>query len=164
MGLATSYFPFQNQPCCSLVSEMFAEVPARVNALLLSAPSHSTFSSDLHIQHCRSKLSSCPALSPPRKPWTPLKAREGVTPICHLFSSQASGHIGDVELMWTFQGDLQNDSLQPMCHNCWVCALEPGSHNYRPMCSKYWSWRALEPTLSTRWATQWEACHTATRE
>ena len=39
---------------------------------------------------------------------------------------------------------------KPVCHNYWVCALKPGSHNYCAHVSHYWSPGILEHMLHNK--------------
>ena len=43
------------------------------------------------------------------------------------------------------------EAYKPACHNCWVCALNPGSRNY-------WKSSTLEFALQQEKPPLWEAC------
>ena len=47
-------------------------------------------------------------------------------------------------------------ATKPMCHNYWACALEPTSHNYRPLMPQLLKTACLEPVLRNK-TLQWEA-------
>ena len=44
-----------------------------------------------------------------------------------------------------------HEAYKPACHNCWVCALNPGSRNY-------WKSSTLEFALQQEKPPPWEAC------